>query len=237
MNLQEQRALCLRMAFEMGAKPNALITAAEELMSYIERGVEPPAQQAIPVAEALPSPTPTSEVADPIAACGTALVLPESGDLAEAVVAAETVVIAAESEAPVSEATPEPALPEAGAEDVAAAEVAETQPDLEATTEAVEAAEEVAPAIEAAAEDSAVEVDAADASAEVSDTAAEPAAEESAPVEATSEPEAEAVQQPEPVEEAACAAAEDVSSEAAIETAVVINGSGAEPAAETQTQA
>ena len=139
MDLQDTRMQCLRMAAELGSNVDAVIAAAQRMFDFVN-GAEAaaPAAETSPepiavaepqaeVATAQPSATAEAEtseplVADPIAACGTALVMPESGNLAEALpspealAAAEVQVGVAAEEAPAeikAEETP-------GAEEAAA---------------------------------------------------------------------------------------------------------------------
>ncbi len=74
MDLQELRLSCLKMAYEHGGKPEALLSAANALMDFILKDPAPA------VAASEPAPQPVSPEA--IAACGTALQMPEGGDLA-----------------------------------------------------------------------------------------------------------------------------------------------------------
>ena len=108
MDLQDTRMQCLRMAAELSGKVDAVIAAAQRMFDFV-KGAEPaepaaavdaPAADNSPELIAVAEPQAeaataqagaiaeavTSEplVADPIAACGTALVMPESGNLAEA---------------------------------------------------------------------------------------------------------------------------------------------------------
>jgi hypothetical protein len=95
MDLKEQRITCLRMAIDMGCKPDAVIATATELMTFVMGGAaSPPAT----VAE------PQAPDADAIAACGTALPASETADL---VLAQPT----GGSDTGVTEASPPAALP------------------------------------------------------------------------------------------------------------------------------
>ena len=69
MDLKEQRITCLRMAIDMGCKPDAVIATAIELMSFVTGGATSPPATVV---------EPQAPVADAIAACGTAL--PAVGD-------------------------------------------------------------------------------------------------------------------------------------------------------------
>lgn len=118
MDLQDQRMQCLKMAFELGGNPDAVLSAAQRMMDFIAgRGAE----VANPLADALPATVAadgaTAEVPpaepvdadhsggseDAIAACGTALVMPEGGTLEDAVAAVEPTADVAPPE-PVAEA-------------------------------------------------------------------------------------------------------------------------------------
>ena len=156
MDLQEQRITCLRMAIDMGCKPDAVIATATELMSFVTGGA---ASQAATVAE------PQAPVADAIAACGTALPASETAGLvlaqskseapAEAPAAAdqavETEAVATEpgpgpAEAAPVEASPEPApvatAPVEASEPVAATPAAAVDdPPPPGIAEAAEAAQ------------------------------------------------------------------------------------------------
>ena len=98
MNLQQQRMECLKMAFELRGNTDPIVSAAQQLLEFVTGTQESPATEA--PAELATSPqAPTEEQvavtppettveapsAEAIAACGTALVLPESGELADAV--------------------------------------------------------------------------------------------------------------------------------------------------------
>jgi hypothetical protein len=92
MDLHDQRMQCLKMAFELGGKPEAILTAAQQLLDFVT--APPPPDVAIAAslqideATVSDSEAPTEAVPDPIAACGTALVMPEGGELADASVIA-----------------------------------------------------------------------------------------------------------------------------------------------------
>jgi hypothetical protein len=97
MDLQLQRMECLKMAFELGGKTDPIVTAAQQLLDFVagkqaQAGTEAPAEPAITVttpeeqvASTLPEKATEAPSADVIAACGTVLVLPEGGDLADAI--------------------------------------------------------------------------------------------------------------------------------------------------------
>ena len=98
MDLQQQRMECLKMAFELGGKTDPIVSAAQQLFEFVagkqtQPTTEAPAEPATapttsaeePVANTAPEPAVEVPSADVIAACGTVLVLPEGGDLADAV--------------------------------------------------------------------------------------------------------------------------------------------------------
>ncbi|MGC2602396.1 MAG: hypothetical protein WA384_13720, partial [Rhodomicrobium sp.] len=153
MDLQDKRMQCLRMAAGLGGDVDAVMAAAQRMFNFVE-GAEPappaansspePVAAAEPQAEVAVGAGATAETApieplaaDPIAACGTALVMPESGSLAEAVLSTEAV--------PVSEAPAEVAAVETHAEAVVEAGPSEVTVE-EAPTE-VAAAEAHAEAV------------------------------------------------------------------------------------------
>src|SRR5258708_39967 len=78
MDLHDQRIACLRMAIDLGCKPDTAIRVASDLMTFVTSGAPTSAAQTT-AEEAAP---------DRIAACGTALPLSETADLAAATVAA-----------------------------------------------------------------------------------------------------------------------------------------------------
>ncbi len=115
MDLQDKRLQCLRMAAELGGKVDAVIAAAQRMFDFV-KGAEPVAPAYAPTSDSSPEPIAVAEpqaevataqgdaiaeaatreplVADPIAACGTALVMPEGGNLAEALPSPEAVTAA-----------------------------------------------------------------------------------------------------------------------------------------------
>ena len=115
MDLQDTRMQCLRMAAELGGKVDAVIAAAQRMFNFV-KGAEQAAPAEAPTANNSPEPIAVAEpqaevttaqagaiaeaatseplIADPIAACGTALVMPESGNLAEALPSPEAVTAA-----------------------------------------------------------------------------------------------------------------------------------------------
>jgi len=98
MDLQQQRMECLKMAFELRGNTDPIVSAAQQLLEFVTGTQESPASEAPAVLATSPQ-APTEEQvavtppettveapsAEAIAACGTALVLPESGELADAV--------------------------------------------------------------------------------------------------------------------------------------------------------
>jgi hypothetical protein len=141
MDQEELRLNCLRMAYELGGKTDAIIAAANELMSFVTKGPTADSHASAPEAAAtqeVPSEVTASAVepaaTDRIAACGTALEMPKSGDLAQAEPAAE--VMAAAEAGPVAPAEVTEAPPEAPAEEAAA--VTSPTVGIEATELAVE---------------------------------------------------------------------------------------------------
>jgi hypothetical protein len=172
MDLSDQRMACLRMAMELNCKTEPLLQAANELMAFVAHG---------PAAAAQPAEIQELSAAEPavdaIAACGTALVMPEGGELALAEVTVAEVTAAApvdetatESEEAVSEAAP--------AAQESADPVAEAVPEAEAAAEAAEAAPEAAEEQTAAPDDETASEDVIDVPAH--SQAAEAAVEEAA---------------------------------------------------------
>ncbi|KAB2919506.1 MAG: hypothetical protein F9K29_05465 [Hyphomicrobiaceae bacterium] len=136
MELQDQRIACLRMAIEMGCKPDAVVGMAGELMDFVMNGAPAPAKS-----------MPAEPAASSIAACGTVLPISETADLTLDLALAQppaAPVAADEGEAggtiatadPVGTDAPVEALSEAAqspGEAVAAAQIAEvpaTEPAL-----------------------------------------------------------------------------------------------------------
>ena len=229
---------CLRMAAELAGKVDAVIAAAQRMFDFV-KGAEP----AAPAHAANTSPEPTAAdkpqaevvaamagalaeaatceplVTDPIAACGTALVMPEGGNLAEAlpsseaVAAAEVQVETAAEETPVEVASQE-AQPVA---EMAAAEVATEETPVEVVAQEAEPVAEMAPT-EVATEETPAEVVALEAE-PVAEMAPTEVATEETPVEVAS-------QEAQPVAEMAAA---EVATE---ETPVEVVAQEAEPVAE-----
>jgi hypothetical protein len=140
MDLHDQRMQCLKMAFELGGKPETVLSAAQQLLDFLSG---PAAEVASPsIAEVRGA---EETVPDPIAACGTALVMQEGGELADAVATAEPPEVAVEEVAaadvssPVDETASSEAVEEAPAasdDTVAAAEEAPTETEDAASVEA-----------------------------------------------------------------------------------------------------
>lgn len=96
MDLHEQRMQCLKMAFDLGGKPETVLSAAQQLLDFIS-GASPTVDAKITDQATATNALVTSEtVPDPIAACGTALVMQEGGELADAVATADPLPAAAE---------------------------------------------------------------------------------------------------------------------------------------------
>ncbi len=167
MDQEELRLNCLRMAYELGGKTEAIISAANDLMNFVTKGSSADARAAAlePAANAVSAPAAEPVVTDRIAACGTALEMPEGGDLAHAEPAVE-VKAAAEAElaadAEVTEAVASQAITEEAAPIAApTAEVKAAEPAVAPSPEPVESLAEAtnggsadlaaAPAVEAAA--------------------------------------------------------------------------------------
>jgi len=155
---QDHRMECLRMAFELGGKTEPIVSAARQLLDFLhgreeqlaEANPEPTLTET-PAAEATCTPEEEAPpAAEAIAACGTAMLIPEGGELADAVPNIEA-----------SEASPPEAVPqqeasagegdavlidqEASARDLAeasATEVSETtSPPADAAPPAIEGAD------------------------------------------------------------------------------------------------
>lgn len=144
MDLQEQRMECLRMALELGGKPDSIISAAEQLLDFVTGNPQPgskagvePAHVATPAAaperQAVLEAAAEAVVPDAIAACGTVLVMPEGGDLADAIPTAEVSSAAVEA----------PSQPEAGAGEVLGAPIED-----EGSAAALPLTEPVVPVVE-----------------------------------------------------------------------------------------
>ena len=115
MESQEHRMQCLRMAFELGGKPENVLSAAEQLLKFVTGTSELAAPVATTIAAAaepaeappaphIEEPTVAAVVADPIAACGTAMQMTDSGDLADATPTADAAPTTDEAHAVEAEA-------------------------------------------------------------------------------------------------------------------------------------
>jgi ribonuclease E len=155
MDLEELRLNCLRMAHELGGKSEAVISAANDLLSFVMNGPaagthalapEPATTKEAPSEVSEPAAEPA--VTDRIAACGTALEMPEGGDLAQAEPVVEVEAAAeAEPAAPVEvteAATSEAAAEEAEAISEPVAAVEETEPSSAPSPEPAEELAEAA---------------------------------------------------------------------------------------------
>ena len=96
MDQRDQRMECLRMAIELGGKAEPIVSAAQQLLDFVS-GTQHPGIAAstelvsVEAAEPQPGPAaaPEAVATDAIAACGTALVMPEGGALADAMPSVE----------------------------------------------------------------------------------------------------------------------------------------------------
>jgi hypothetical protein len=136
MDLHDQRMQCLKMAFELGGKPEAVLSAAQQLLDFLSGPAPSASAEAVSAtSERLGS---EESVPDPIAACGTVLVMQEGGELADAVATAEAAAPVAHTD---DIAAAEPASP---SDDAAPSDVAEEiEPALTAEAVASSATEEV----------------------------------------------------------------------------------------------
>jgi hypothetical protein len=90
---QDHRMECLRMAFELGGKTEPIVSAARQLLDFLHGREEQlaaanpePTLTETPTVEATVNPEAAPPVAaEAIAACGTAMLIPEGGELADAV--------------------------------------------------------------------------------------------------------------------------------------------------------
>jgi hypothetical protein len=139
MDLQDQRIACLRMAIEMGCKPDSVVATATDLMNFITSA-----------APTVPTTVTTPEVseAERIAACGTEVPMTETADLALApvVAAASAEAISAQAPLEVTPATDEATDVEPASVEPATVVSAATL--QEPTTPVAEAAGETAPVAE-----------------------------------------------------------------------------------------
>ena len=179
MDLHEQRMQCLKMAFELGGKPEAVLSAAQQLLDFIT-GPPPATQTDVFDIDEAPAPSQPEEtaseagaveeaVSDPIAACGTALVMEEGQDLADAVPAVlettNTVDAAPAADAPETpiEAGPIEQAGEAPPVDAGEDAAAEIACEIQSEAVAEEAPIEQTAVEEAAAPEEPAEVSAAEA--------------------------------------------------------------------------
>ena len=151
---QDHRMECLRMAFELGGKTEPIVSAARQLLDFLH-GREEQLPEANP--EQASTETPTVEApatleasqpiaAEAIAACGTAMVIPEGGELADAMpnleAAQEAPTEAAQPEAPAGEGetvSVEQEVSPADLSEASAAEVSEAiSPPADAAPPAIE---------------------------------------------------------------------------------------------------
>jgi hypothetical protein len=142
------------MAAELGGNVDAVIAAAQRMFDYVNAAEpaaiaapDPQVEVAAPIAEIA---TVAALVADPIAACGTILVIPESGSLGDAVPNPESVTdseapaviaageVLAESEAARAKVAAEETLTTAGG-GVAPAEVTAEETHADALSEVTQA--------------------------------------------------------------------------------------------------
>jgi hypothetical protein len=210
MDLQQQRMECLKMAFELRGNTDPIVSAAQQLFEFVtgtqasqatEVAAEPATSAEAPTEEQVavtPSETPVeAPSAEAIAACGTALVLPESGELADAVPPAQPEQQAAQPQ------------PEDGAEATEAAAPTEAASEPEAHASEPQATSE-APEQGAAPQSGPVIEDQELAASKVDvEQATEPAPETQSEAEPPASPETEA----KPAEEAVLASAPANSSE------------------------
>jgi len=147
MDLEELRLNCLRMAYELGGKPEAIISAANDLLSFVTKGPTTSARESAPEAagtEGAPSevsaPAAEPAVTDRIAACGTALEMPDSGDLAHAEpsVEAKTATEAEPAATPEVTEPSEVAAEEAATDAVPTVEAESIEPTASPSPEPVE---------------------------------------------------------------------------------------------------
>ncbi|MFM9978876.1 MAG: hypothetical protein ACKVOP_12645, partial [Sphingomonadaceae bacterium] len=175
MDLQDQRMQCLKMAFDLHGNPDTVLAAAQRMLDFVTGSssqtsatedttapiasefVAPAAVAAVVVADAMIDDAPAAalvaaeaSVADPIAACGTALVMPEGGNLEDAVTADVAAVEA------VAEAT------EAAAMDASVAEAPSAEPEAIAADGMVEIADDMAVEAAPVAEAETIEAEAAE---------------------------------------------------------------------------
>ncbi len=133
MDLTDQRLACLRMAMELNCNTEPLLKAANELMSFIATGT---AQAPAEVLTKQDTETAADPAIDTIAACGTALQMPDVGGLEAAQPANQTATTEspAETSPGESEMTAEPADVAETIADVAAEAAA--GPSVDVSTDA-----------------------------------------------------------------------------------------------------
>ncbi len=98
MDLHEQRMQCLKMAFDLGGKPETVLLAAQQLLDFVCRPSPTVDAKITEEATTAAAPVTPDTLPDPIAACGTALVMQEGGELADAVATADPMPLAVEPE-------------------------------------------------------------------------------------------------------------------------------------------
>lgn len=147
MDLHDQRMQCLKMAFELGGKPEAVLSAAQQLLDFLSGPAAEVASSSIAEVRGAEETVP-----DPIAACGTALVMQEGGELADAVATAEAPEAVVEDvAADASSSTEDTASVEAVEETPAASDEASAAASAEeAQTETEDAAAVEVPSPESA---------------------------------------------------------------------------------------
>jgi hypothetical protein len=90
---QDHRMECLRMAFELGGKTEPIVSAARQLLDFLhgreeqlaEANPEPTLAETLAVEATVTPETAPPVASETIAACGTAMLIPEGGELADAV--------------------------------------------------------------------------------------------------------------------------------------------------------
>ena len=104
MDAQDTRMQCLKMAMELGGKPDAVLSAAEQILNFVTGAKPATNDPAIEkhVIEDFVVAVPEATIVDTIAACGTALEIPDGGNLTDAVLPVDAVTseIAAAADAP-----------------------------------------------------------------------------------------------------------------------------------------
>lgn len=93
MDAQETRMQCLKMAMELGGKPDAILSAAEQILNFVT-GAKPATNDPAIEKHVIEAPVvavPEATIVDTIAACGTALEIPDGGNLADAVLPVDAV--------------------------------------------------------------------------------------------------------------------------------------------------